>query len=166
MPRFLHSWDNDARAMANISVQTIPSQVYFCIGQVLTLPEIRAFVEEATPSFMKRVASLNLVKCGPVEYHYRFDGNRKSKFTLEIAQPVEKAGACSDPYYFKRSPEFKCASQQHRGSIRSIGQDWDFFAEHVQKAGYQPSGENREVYRYWESFESYRNITELQFGIT
>lgn len=151
--------------MAKFEIQTVPSGLYFCIGTKLVFSEIRAYAESATPEFMKIVSTKNLVKRGPLEFHYRFERDRNSEFSIEIAQPVESAGPCSDPYYFKRSPDFKCVSQHHRGSIRSIGQDWDFFTAAVLKAGFTLSGENREVYRYWESFESYRNITELQLGV-
>lgn len=151
--------------MSNLEIRTIPSGIYFCVARSVIVSEIRSFADDALPPLLKMVSALNLDKRGPVEFHYIVASDGAATFRMEIAQPVDQARACSDPFYFKRSPEFRCVSRHHRGSIRSIGQDWDFFAIDVRKAGFQPSGEIREVYRYWESLESYRNITELQFGI-
>jgi effector-binding domain-containing protein len=93
------------------------------------------------------------------------DGKMDSKFTLEMCVPVNKKGEETDFIRFAELPAVKCVTHKYQGLWAEIGKVYCNLFGDLEKNGYIPTGNIREVYLQWDMEDQQKNITEIQIEI-
>ncbi len=102
---------------------------------------------------------------GPLYWIYNGMVDMESKFDLDICLPVTHSETESKEFKIKTRTEFKCVSAIHTGTWFGLKNTYDKLSHFMEEKGYQPSGENREIYINMDFDEEDNNITEVQIGI-
>ncbi|MEO7319157.1 MAG: GyrI-like domain-containing protein [Chthoniobacteraceae bacterium] len=156
----------DPAPLGEVRVKETAERQYFCAKKDLKFTELHEFAITTIKQLMEKATELKLSQSGPILFTYfNFRGDPEQVFTIEIGVPIhaekaEGAGA----FYVRKVPKFKCASAIFQGSLSGIGEAWHGFAQAAMAKG-EPTGENRELYLYWEGHNSPSNIVELQMGL-
>jgi len=149
-----------------ITTKTVPERLYFCIAGEMTQSEIAPFAQRAVDPLFDALGRAGLESAGDLELICpKWNGQEKSRVMFAI--PIREEKAVREPYFLWKSPPFKCACYDHKGSMPSLKAAWSAFGDAVARSGLKssPSHGWREVYKYWESFHSDNDLTELQMEI-
>lgn len=149
-----------------ITTKTIPERLYLCIAGEMTQPEIAPFAQRVVDPLCDALGAAGLESAGDLELICpKWNGQEKSRVMFAI--PIHEERLVSEPYFIWKSPAFKCACSDHKGSMPSLKAAWSALGDALEKDGFKcPSSHGwREVYKYWESFESEDDLTELQMEI-
>ncbi|MFT6907624.1 MAG: effector-binding domain-containing protein [Oleiphilaceae bacterium] len=152
----------------SIEQKEISARIFLSAKKTLTIPEIPVFADEVVEKIFKEAEELQLVINGPCEFiYFGCTGNIEEPFDLRIAIPVEQKKTNPELFEYYESPAFVCVYQDYQGSMKNIGDGWDALCAETEKAGFRFSdgGHIREVYKKWNGFDDFQNITELQIEI-
>lgn len=93
------------------------------------------------------------------------DGELEKQFTLEMCIPVEKKGENTDFISFVELPEIKSVVQIHKGAYSELGSTYCKMFKDLDKEGFKPLGNCREVYLHYDMENQENNITEIQVEV-
>lgn len=128
-----------------------------------TMKDIWSFVQVTPEKLYQKAEKLGLLIQGPQHWVYlNADGNPDTRFTLEIALPVDKK---MDESEFKDYQPFKCATVIHKGPWNNFDETYKKLVSEIYQAGYNITNECREIYHVVDMEDPNRNITEIQMGI-
>ena len=105
---------------------------------------------------------------GPVIFvYYGIEANPTQEFDLDICVPTaaETAIPTEAPTGCKMLGAFECIAADFNGSMHGISRAGARWQKPGGPSGRLASGQSREVYKKWISFDSSENVTELQKGI-
>jgi len=114
----------------------------------------------------KYVADLDLLVCGPQYwFYYGVDGRPETKFTLEVALPVQGKIPTAVLPYFKRIPAFRCLSSRYQGPWEGIAEEYQRMLQHISDNQLKLSGIYAESFLHIDFDDPANQITEIQIGI-
>jgi hypothetical protein len=153
----------------NVQTKTVPARRYFCVAEDVTQPEIGFFAQRAVGPLYETAKQLSLEIAGDLELicpQWNVEGKSRVMFAIPVAGAGSDRGtaAAPAPHFFWDSPPFQCAWTDYKGSMPNIKAAWAAFGDAVKMQGLQgtPNMAWREIYKYWEDFNSDNNVTELQ----
>lgn len=141
-----------------------PVKVYYKSIET-TLIELNKYVKNTPGEMYEDLAKYGIEPAGDQIWIYKGgDGNPETKFTLEIAIPVNRLLEI-DNMQFKELETFPCISITHEGSWENLKVSYQKVMQEMKDAGKQPGRECREVYVNCDFENPANNITEVQVGI-
>lgn len=149
--------------------ELVPPLKGISIEKRLTRRDIRRFAYAHAKPMVELAKELGMKQRGPLFFIYK-DANGDfdsvdTEFTLQIVVPVENEAEVRAPYQVVKIPQLKCYAVVFRGSMYRIEEAWDFLVDVAGGQKYELTGERREIFEEWYSFESKDNVTELQLGV-
>jgi effector-binding domain-containing protein len=128
--------------------------------------ELCNFAGTAVKDLYKYVVDLDLLICGPQYwYYYGLDGRPETRFTLEIAIPVQGEIPAGPPPNIKELPRFKCLSVRHEGSWEGLPQVYKQMMQYIGENSLAMNGIISEAYHHIDFVAQENNITEIQIGL-
>lgn len=128
--------------------------------------EMGKFAGTAIKELYKYVVDLDLFVCGTQYwFYYGVDDRPDTRFTLEIALPVQGQLPANPPPYSKELPPFKCLSTRHEGSWEKMPQVYKKMMEYIGENGLALNGIYSEAYLHIDFLAPENNITEIQIGL-
>jgi len=147
-------------------VQTIPEMTYVYAGTRTTLAEIAQVVGKILPKLEATVAEMKSRPKGPVLFVYHgASPDPAVPFDVELGFPFAEDVKAPGDFNVKKLKEFRCATILLTGTMQHLGEAYMELFGQLAQAGYQPTGETREVYLYWDGPESANNVIQIQAGI-
>lgn len=114
----------------------------------------------------KYVADLDLLVCGPQYwFYYGVDQRPETKFTLEIALPVQGKIPTAVLPYFKRIPAFRCLSSRYQGPWEGIAEEYQRMLSYISDNNLKTSGIYTESFLHIDFDDPANQITEIHIGI-
>lgn len=105
-------------------------------------------------------------KTGPIYMVYTDMSDDMSRpFKLQVGAPVRPGTEGWDNYKIRTLQPLRAATVMYSGSLANIGQAYQQIFTDLFAAGLTPSGQNREIYLYWEGTQSSNNVVLIQIGI-
>jgi effector-binding domain-containing protein len=112
------------------------------------------------------VADLDLMVCGPQYwFYYGVDGKPDTRFTLEVALPVQGRIPTALLPYFKQIPAFRCLSSRYEGPWEGIGRQYELMLQYIKENGLKMSGIYAESFLHIDIDHPGNHITEIQIGL-
>jgi effector-binding domain-containing protein len=148
-----------------MNTKTVPEQLFFCVSEEVTREEIPSLAARAVGPLYEALAKAGLEQTGPLQFICPEWKGADAKNKLIIGIPIREEKSVPAPCFVWTAPAFHCVWKEHTGSMPSLKEAWNSFVEECTKEGVQPTGTWREIYKVWESFESEKNVTEIQMGI-
>lgn len=148
---------------------TVPGVSYFHASFTTTLDEMERVGPELEELFKTiREADIDLFaeQSGYVTFVYKgVQADRSKPFQLSIGITVPRGTQAVGKYEVKDLPDFKCAAAAYNGPLSSLPAAYQKHYGDLMAAGHMPTDEVREVYLYWEGFDSANNVVWIQAGI-
>jgi effector-binding domain-containing protein len=131
-----------------------------------TLKELPSFAGTAARELYRYVADLDLLVCGPQTwFYYGIDGRPDSRFTLEVALPVEGRIPTAVLPWFKQIPAFRCLSSRWEGPWEGLAEEYHRMMQHVKDNGLTLNGIYAESFLHIDLNVPANHITEIQIGL-
>jgi effector-binding domain-containing protein len=122
------------------------------------------------------VTDLDLLVCGPQYWFYYGMDERPavaggppsigdSRFTLEIALPVQGKIPTALLPYFKQVPAFKCLSRRYEGSWQGLSGEYGEMIRYIEDNKLKVNGMRCESFLNVDIATPQNNITEIQIGL-
>jgi len=112
------------------------------------------------------VADLDLMVCGPQYwFYYGVDGKPDTRFTLEVALPVQGRIPTALLPYFKQIPAFRCLSSRYEGPWEGIGRHYEQMMQYIKENQLKMSGIYAESFLHIDIDHPDNHITEIQIGL-
>jgi len=112
------------------------------------------------------VADLDLLVCGPQYwFYYGMDGNPETRFTLEVALPVQGKVPTALLPHFKQIAAFRCLCSRYEGPWEGIAEEYDRMFRHIKESQLKMSGIYAESFLHIDVDHPGNQITEIQIGI-
>lgn len=147
-------------------IKTHPPMTVLFSSHQTTLPELGSFAGTAIKTLYKQAAALDLLVCGPCYwFYYGMDGLPDTRFTLEVALPVQQGVQVFPPPYVKDLPPFKCLSARHDGSWEELPSLYRQLMQYIGEQGLAMNGIFSEAYFHIDLAKPGNNITEVQIGL-
>jgi effector-binding domain-containing protein len=141
-------------------------------ARLADLPDLAGYKPAgATPGALARelyryVADLDLLVCGPQYwFYYGADGKPDTRFTLEVALPVQGKIPTALLPYFKHIPAFRCLSSRYEGPWEGIGGEYQRMIQHIKENNLKMSGIYAESFLHIDFDHPENQITEIQIGL-
>ena len=113
------------------------------------------------------VTDLDLLVCGPQYwFYYGLDGRPDTKFTLEIALPVQGKIPTAVLPFFKHIPAFRCLSSRHEGPWGGLAEEYRRMLQHINDNELKMNGIYAESFLHIDFDEPANQITEIQIGLS
>jgi len=131
-----------------------------------TLGEMGKYAGTVVKELYQYVVDLDLLVCGPQYwFYYGVDGRPDTRFTLEIAIPVQGKIPTALLPYFKQIPSFKCLSKRYQGPWQGLSGEYGEMIQHITDKGLSMNGVYCESYLHVDFTAPENNITEIQIGL-
>jgi effector-binding domain-containing protein len=132
-----------------------------------TLGDLQNFAGTVVKELYQYAADLDLLVCGPQYwFYYGMDGRPDTRFTLEIAIPVQGRIPTALLPYFKQIPYFKCLSHRYEGSWQGLSGEYAKMIEYINGNGLNMNGIYSESFLHVDFNSPENNITEIQIGLS
>jgi effector-binding domain-containing protein len=178
---FVTSLAGALRADTPTKPATAKAETPSLIGEVhvMTLPAMTIVYTSAETTFdkigdtaMKGVGKIEAEKAkgtvkmdGPSVFVYRNITAMDKPFTLEMGLVVPADSKEVADLKVKKLGEFKCATVLYTGPLSNLPKVYEKVIGEVMAKGLEMTGENREMYLFWDNPESANNVTWIQIGI-
>lgn len=147
-------------------IKTLPAMTVLYNSHRTTMGELGNFAGTAVKELYKYIVDLDLLICGPQYwYYYGLDGRPETRFTLEIAIPVQGEIPAGPPPNIKGLPRFKCLSALHEGSWEQLPGVYKQMMQYIGDNGLAMNGIISEAYQHIDFITPENNITEIQIGL-
>jgi hypothetical protein len=148
-------------------VRTHPPMAVLYQTRQATLGELGTLSGTVVKELYKYVADLDLLVCGPQYwFYYGIDGRPDTRFTLEIALPVQGRIPTALLPYFKQIPYFKCLSHRYEGPWQGLSGEYAKMTEYINGNGLTMNGIYSEAFLHVDFTTPENNITEIQIGLS
>jgi effector-binding domain-containing protein len=132
-----------------------------------TLGELGNYAGTVVKELYQYVSDLDLLVCGPQYwFYYGVDGRPDTRFTLEIAIPVNGHIPTALLPYFKQIPYFKCLSHRYEGPWQGLSEEYAKMIEYINGNGLNMNGIYSESFLHVDLNSPENNITEIQIGLS
>ena len=112
------------------------------------------------------VVDLDLLVCGPQYwFYYGVDDNPDTRFTLEVALPIQGKIPTALLPYFKQIPAFRCLSSRYEGPWEGISCEYEKMLGYINENQLKMSGIYAETFLHIDFDHPDNQITEIQIGI-
>ena len=148
-------------------VQTLPPFYYFHTGFETDFKSMTEPLRKAIPALFKAAGEGKVPIRGPVMHLYYDSPHLQpdKRFKMETGVAVSEDSKPAGAFKVRQTARFKCATILYTGPGKRIGDAWQRLAQAVRAAGLEPTGEERELYLYWEAEDSPNNIVQAQLGV-
>ena len=147
-------------------VRTHPPMTVLFHSYQTTLGEMGKYAGTVVKELYQYVVDLDLLVCGSQYwFYYGVDGRPDTRFTLEIALPVQGKVPTALLPYFKQIPPFKCLSNRYQGSWQGLSGEYAEMIRHINDKGLNMNGVYCESYLHVDFAVPENNITEIQIGL-
>jgi effector-binding domain-containing protein len=102
---------------------------------------------------------------GPVIFIYKNVIDMSKPFTLQIGMPAKRGVQAAGDLKVRKLDPLRSATITYSGSVDDIPKPYEQLFKDLATAGLTPTGENREVYAYWEGPDSVNNVVVIQIGV-
>ncbi|MBS1660069.1 MAG: GyrI-like domain-containing protein [Bacteroidetes bacterium] len=142
-----------------------PMAVLYSTHQT-TLGELKNYAGTSVRELYRYVADLDLLICGPQYwFYYGADGKPETKFTLEVALPVQGRIPTTLLPIFKQVPAFKCLCSRYEGPWEGLKGEYERMFKYIAAEGLKPSGFAAESFLHIDFAAPADQITEIQVGL-
>jgi effector-binding domain-containing protein len=132
-----------------------------------TLEDLPSLSGTVVRDLYRYVADLDLLVCGPQYwFYYGVDGRPGTRFTLEIALPVQGKIPTALLPFFKRIPSFRCLSSRYEGPWEGIAEEYRRMLQHIKDNQLEMNGMYAESFLHIDFDEPANQITEIQIGLS
>jgi effector-binding domain-containing protein len=147
-------------------IRTHPYMTVLYSTRQATLSDLPTYSGTVVRELYRYVADLDLLVCGPQYwFYYGVDGRPETKFTLEIALPVQGKIPTAVLPYFKRIPAFRCLSSRYEGPWEGIAEEYQRMLQYISDKELKMSGIYTESFLHIDFDDPANQITEIQIGI-
>ena len=131
-----------------------------------TLNDLPNLSGSAVRDLYRTATDLDLLVCGPQYwFYYGVDGHPQTRFTLEIALPVQGKIPTAVLPFFKRIPAFRCLSSRYEGPWEGIAQEYRRMLQYLGDNELKMNGVYSESFLHIDPDDPANQITEIQIGI-
>jgi effector-binding domain-containing protein len=152
-----------------------------------TLPEPPGAIHPGTVAreLYRYAADLDLLVCGPQYWFYPSSGDAAiwgvdgrhtgtgvlprimsdTRFTFEVALPVQGKIPTALLPYFKQIPAFRCLSSRYEGPWEGIGQHYVQMMRYIEENQLEMSGIYAESFLHIDIDQPDNHITEIMIGL-
>lgn len=149
-----------------MQIKTHPSMTVLYSTHQTTISELPDFACKTVKELYPYIVDLDLLICGPQYwFYYGMDGKPDTRFTLEIAIPVQGKLPVTPPPFSKQLPPFKCLSLRHEGPWEGLGGIYRKMIQYISENGLAMNGIFAEAYIHIDTVTPAGNITEVQIGL-
>ncbi len=142
-----------------------PMAVLYSTHQA-TLGELKNFAGTTVRELYRYVADLDLLICGPQYwFYYGMDGQPDTRFTLEVALPVQGNIPTTLLPIFKQMPAFKCLCSRYEGRWEGLREEYGKMFKYIADHGLKVSGFHAESFLHIDFAAPGDQITEIQIGL-
>ena len=150
----------------NMLIRTHPYMTVLYSTREATLHDLPKFSGTVVKDLYQYVADLDLLVCGPQYWFYHgVDGKPQTKFTLEVALPVQGKIPTAVLPFFKRLPAFRCLSSRYEGPWEGIGAEYQRMLQYISDNGLKLNGIYAESFLHIDLDDPANQITEILIGI-
>jgi len=147
-------------------IRTHPCMTVLYSTRQATLSELPAFSGTVARELYRYVADLDLLVCGPQYwFYYGVDGRPETRFTLEIALPVQGKIPTALLPYFKRIPAFRCLTSRYEGPWEGMAAAYGEMMQYIKDNQLKMNGVYAESFLHIDFDEPAGQITEIQIGL-
>lgn len=147
-------------------IRTHPCMTVLYSSRPATLKDLPGLSGTVIRDLYRYVADLDLLVCGPQYwFYYGVDGRPETKFTLEIALPVQGKIPTAVLPYFKRIPAYRYLSSRYEGAWEGIGEEYGRMLQYVKDNQLKMNGVYAESFLHIDPDDPASQITEIQIGI-
>ena len=158
-------------------IRTHPCMTVLYSTRQATIKDLPAFSGTVIRELYRYVADLDLLVCGPQYWFYHgVDGRPKtagggspivgeSRFTLEIALPVQGKIPTALLPYFKQIPAFKCLVSRYEGPWEGLAEEYRAMMQYVGDNQLKMNGVYAESFLHIDFNDPASQITEVHIGL-
>lgn len=147
-------------------IRTHPFMTVLYTSRQARLADLPAFSGTIARELYRYVADLDLLVCGPQYwFYYGIDGKPDTRFTLEVALPVQGKIPTALLPYFKQIPAFRCLSSRYEGPWEGIGRHYEQMMEYIKENQLKLNGIYAESFLHIDIDHPDNHITEIQIGV-
>jgi effector-binding domain-containing protein len=147
-------------------IRTHPSMTVLYSTRQATLKDLPAFSGTVIRELYRYVADLDLLVCGPQYWFYHgVDGRPDTRFTLEIALPVQGRIPTALLPYFKQIPAFRCLASRYEGPWEGIAGAYREMMQYIEDNQLKMNGVYAESFLHIDPDHPASQITEIQIGL-
>ena len=147
-------------------IRTHPCMTVLYSTRQATLNDLPNLSGTVIRDLYRYVTDLDLLVCGPQYwFYYGVDGQPQTRFTLEIALPVQGKIPTAVLPYFKRIPAFRCLSSRYEGPWEGIAEEYRRMLQYVEDNQLKMNGVYSESFLHIDPDEPANQITEIRIGI-
>ena len=147
-------------------IRTHPSMTILYSTRQATLNDLPSLSGTVVRDLYRYVADLDLLVCGPQYwFYYGVDGQPETRFTLEIALPVQGKIPTAVLPFFKRIPAFRCLSSRYEGPWEGIAEEYRRMLQYIEGNRLKMNGVYSESFLHIDPDEPANQITEIRIGI-
>jgi hypothetical protein len=151
----------------NMLIRTHPYMTVLYSTRQATLRDLPSFAGTVVRDLYRYVTDLDLLICGPQYwFYYGVDGQPQTKFTLEVALPVQGKIPTAVLPYFKRIPAFRCLSSRYEGPWEGIAEEYQRMLQYVSDNGLKMNGMYAESFLHIDFDDPANQITEIHIGLS
>ena len=147
-------------------IRTHPSMTVLYSTRQATLKDLPAFSGTVIRELYRYVADLDLLVCGPQYWFYHgVDGRPDTRFTLEVALPVQGRIPTALLPYFKQIPAFRCLASRYEGPWEGIAGAYREMMQYIEDNQLKMNGVYAESFLHINLDDPASQITEIQIGL-
>jgi effector-binding domain-containing protein len=147
-------------------IRTHPYMTVLYSTRQATLRDLPSFAGTVVRDLYRYVADLDLLVCGPQYwFYYGVDGRPETKFTLEVALPVQGKIPTAVLPYFKRIPASRVLSSRYEGPWEGIAEEYQRMLTYISDNGLKMNGIYAESFLHIDFDDPANQITEINIGL-
>ncbi len=150
-----------------VAIQNIPAK-HYVYGSIETdFKSMGKPVGETLGSMSKTASDNKLPLPGPVMHCYYGAPHQApdKAFKMETGFFVPEDSKGVGDFKMRELPKLKCATVLYVGPGPRIGDAWQTVYQFIENKGMRTTGEERELYLYWEGVDSPNNIVQVMIGV-
>ena len=147
-------------------IRTHPPMTVLYSTRQATFKDLPTFSGTVIRELYRYVADLDLLVCGPQYWFYHgVDGKPETKFTLEIALPVQGRIPTALLPYFKQIPAFRCLTSRYEGAWEGLAGAYREMMQYIEDNQLKMNGVYAESFLHIDLDAPANQITEIQIGL-
>lgn len=132
-----------------------------------TLEQLPSLAGTAVRDLYRYVADLDLLVCGPQYwFYYGVDAQPGTRFTLEVALPVQGKIPTALLPWFKQIPAFRCLCSRYEGPWEGLAEEYRQMLQHIKDNQLNMNGIYAESFLHIDFEVPANQITEIQIGLS
>lgn len=148
-------------------IRTHPCMTVLYTTRQTTLGQLPALTGTAVRDLYRYVADLDLLVCGPQYwFYYGVDGRPDTRFTLEVALPVQGKIPTAVLPWFKQIPAFRCLCSRYEGPWEGLAEEYRHMLQHIKDNQLNMNGIYAESFLHIDFDAPANQITEIQIGLS